>query len=302
MVLERIAVTGGSGLIGTAVIERLNEAGYHTISLDRDGRYRTSSEAAAEEAADEFYSVDLMDAGEVYGSLARSGADAVIHLGTITNPVCNPGYVTYGSNVMTSYHVLEAANELGMEAACLASSINVVGAGFQEQPMDVRYLPMDESHPLTPRDPYALGKHSMEVTADGFARLESNLRTISSVRFPTVETPAGLRERYAQQDRTIHGIRAAETPDRDVLFSYVALSDAADLVKRTIESDHTGHERFWAVASDTTAAVESEELSQEFYPDVERPRSLTEYESLISNDKAEEVLGWQPSVSWRDLQ
>lgn len=300
MDLKSVAVTGSQGLIGNEVVSTLNKNGYTTVGLDKSGRYRTSSETADAEEADEFYSVDLLDAGEVYGALARSGADGIVHLGTITNPVCNPGYVTYRSNVMTSYHVLEAAAELEMKSAVLPSSINVVGSGFQTDPMDVRYLPMNESHPLTPRDPYALGKHAMEVTADGIARLHGPLSTISSIRFPTVETDTGLRESFVRSDRSLSGIRNSDRPDRDVLFSYIHIDDATNLVRRALESDHQGHERFWAVADDTTAGVPNSKLIEQFYPDVEVRTQLDDYESLISNQKAKDLLDWAPQHSWRE--
>lgn len=84
---------------------------------------------------------------------------------------------------MSAYHVLEAAADLGLESVVLPSSINVMGAVFQEAPTDVRYLPVDEDHPLTPRDPYALGKQTTEAIGDGFGRRPAG-PTISSVRYP----------------------------------------------------------------------------------------------------------------------
>lgn len=292
MAIQTVAVTGGNGKIGRAILEHLGDHGYSTVNVSRGKR--------REDVSDEYRTTDLLDAGEVYGSLAASDADAVIHMGTIPAPTSHPGHVTYESNVMTSYHVLEAAAGLELEAACLASSINAMGSVYQEEPMEVDYLPVDEEHPVTPRDPYAVAKHALEVTADGFGRLDKAPSTISTLRYPWVATGDEITEEFAERDRTLSGLEDAyHHTTRDVLFSYLHLEDAADIARRAIEAEYEGHERFWAVAADTTAEVHSERLAEEYYPDAELRRPLEETESLIDIGKAREYLGWEPSHTWR---
>lgn len=291
MALETIAVTGGNGKIGKAILEHLNEHGYRTVNLARGKR--------REEVSDEYRTTDLLDAGKVYGSLAASEADAVIHMGTIPAPGGHPGYVVYESNVMSSYHILEAATELGLESACLASSINAVGSVYQDAPMEVFYLPVDEEHPLTPRDPYAVGKHALEVTADGFGRLP-DAPTISTLRYPWVATQEELTKTFAESNRTMEGLADAwHHTTRDTLFSYIHIEDGADIARRCVEANWKGHERFWAVASDTTADVHSDRLAKEYYPDAEVHKSFDEHETLIDIGKARNLLGWEPDRTWR---
>jgi nucleoside-diphosphate-sugar epimerase len=293
MSIDAIAVTGGNGRIGEAILRELNDHGYRTVNLARGSR--------RESVSDEYRTVDLLDAGEVYGGLARSDADAIVHMGTIPSPTNHPGYVTYRSNVMSTYHVLEAATELGLEAACLASSINAMGGAFQEAPAEVFYLPVDEDHPLTPRDPYAISKHVIETTADGFGRLEDAPATISSLRYPWVARGDELRERFADADRSLAGVAGSSHATRHDLFSYLHVDDAARVARLAVEADYTGHEVFWAVADDTTAAVDSDVLAAEFYPDAERRRALSGTEALVDTGKAERLLGWTPERTWREL-
>lgn len=291
MTLETIAVTGGNGRIGGAILEHLREHGYRTVNLDRGTR--------REEASDEYRTTELLDAGEVYGSLAACDADAVVHMGTIPAPGSHPGHVVYESNVVTSYHVLEAATELGLESVCLASSINAMGSVYQEAPMEVYYLPVDEEHPLTPRDPYAMAKQVLEVTADAFGR-RPDAPTISTLRYPWVATEEELTETFTEADRSMDGLKGAwHHTTRDVLFSYVHIEDAADIARRCVEADWDGHERFWAVAGDTTADVHSERLIEEFYPDAEIRESFDEHEALIDTGKARDLLGWESRRTWR---
>lgn len=292
MAIDTVAVTGGSGVIGSAIIEHLNEHGYRTLNLDqrRDDDDRR---------ADEFLRTDLLDAGEVYGSLARYDADAVVHMGTIKGPHENPGFVTYESNVMSTYHVLEAAMELGFEAACLASSIHAIGRDDQATSSEVDYLPVDEEHPAKPRNSYEFGKRVIEVTADGFGRLPDSPRTISTLRLPDVKPDEQVRA-MADDDRSLGAFREQCSPEDDPLFGYLHVADAASIARRAIEADFESHETFWAVAADTTAAAPTSELIEAFYPDAEIRFAPSGHEALISVDKARRMLDWEPARTWRD--
>lgn len=289
--MDAIAVTGGNGKIGEAILRELDEAGYRTVNVARGKR--------REEVSAEYRTTDLLDPGEVYGSLAAADADAVIHMGTIPHPESHPGFRVFESNAMSTYHVLEAATELGLDAVCLASSINVMGGVYQESPMEVRYLPVDESHPVTPRDPYAIGKHAIEVTADGFGRMPG-APPIASLRYPWVATGEELRETFAEAERTLE----ADLPDvggRDDLFSYLHIADGARVARLAVEADVEGHERFWVVADDTTMDTPTADLVERHFPDAEVRTRFEGHEAIVDASKARDLLGWTPEYSWRDL-
>lgn len=288
MSIETVAVAGGSGKIGREILDVLDGEGYRTVNLDRH--------PTEDRRADEFVRVDLLDAGQVASAFSQWDADAVIHMATVTSPNHDPGHVTFESNAMSTYHVLEAATELGLEAVVLPSSINVMGADFQSAPTDVRYLPVDEDHPLTPRDPYALGKQTTEALGDGFGR-RPDAPQVASLRYPWVATDERLRERIVETDRSLDAVRQR---GRSTLFSYLHVADAATIARRAVETDFDGHEAFWAVAADTNVDPPSERLAAECYPDAEVRGSLDGNESLISTDKARELLGWEPERSWRE--
>ena len=293
MDIGTVAVTGGNGWIGGRIIEHLNDHGYETVDIARGKR--------REEVSDTYLTTDLLDAGEVYGSLAAADPDALIHMGTIPHPLNHPGYVTFESNVMSTYHLLEAAGALGIDRVVVPSSINALGAAFQEALTDVRYLPVDEEHPRTPRDPYAISKHAIEVTADGFGRAADGPDSIASLRYPWVAGTDELRERLVETDRTIEtGDLRRPTGERNEFFSYVHVDDAAAIARRAVEVDLGGHEVFWAVAADTTMETETADLVDAFYADAEVRREFEGTEGLIDISKAGELLDWTPERSWRD--
>lgn len=290
--LQTIAVTGGNGILGKAVLSELDDTGYETVDIARGKR--------REEISDSYIRTDLLDAGNVYGALAESSADAIVHAGTIPAPGGNPGYEVYESNVMSTYHVLEAASALELESVCIASSINAMGAAYQDEPMDVRYLPVDEEHPLTPRDPYATSKHALEVTCDGFGRQDAAPQTISTIRYPWIATSEELADRFGEADRSLGGIGLEITGGRNELFSYIHINDAARATRKAIEADFDGHERFWAVGNDTTLDAPSETAAERFYPDAELRESLSEHQGLVDIEKARELLDWEPKRTWRE--
>lgn len=293
MSLDTVAVTGGNGKIGEALLEHLGDHGYRTVNVAR-GKQR-------EDASDEYRSTDLLDTGEVYGSLARSDVDGVIHMGTINRPTKHPGSTCYESNVMSSWNVLETAYELGLEAVVLPSSINVMGAAYQDAPIHVEYLPVDEDHPLTPRDPYAMAKHAIEVTGAGFGRLPDAPR-IAALRYPWVATAEELRDEFVENDRSLDALDDAwHHTTRPGIFSYIHVEDGVSIARRAVEADFDGFEAFWAVAGDTSASAQNEELVGKYFPDAEVREDLSGWKSLISVDKAREILDWEPQHSWTDL-
>lgn len=293
MSLSTIAVTGGNGKIGRAILEHLSEAGYETANVAR-GKQR-------EAVSDSYVTTDLLDAGETYGALAKVDADAVIHMGTIPNPYSHQAFRTYESNTMSAMHVLEASESLGLESCCLASSINAMGAEHQTRPPQVEYLPVDEAHPRTPDDIYGIAKHAMEVTADGFGRRPDSDLTISTLRYPWVPNDEEVVESFANADRSMDALRDDHPwSGRDVLFSYVHIDDATRLARKAVEADYDGHESFWAVAGDTTAGEPTEDVVGEFFPEAERRGSFEGYETLFDISKADQLLDWTPEHSWRD--
>jgi len=290
---ETVLVTGANGGVGSAAVRGFVEAGYRVVGIDLDD--------AADSAAAEHSTGDLLDPDFVDRTVAEVDPDAIVHLGTLPNPVGRPGHVTYRSNAMTTYHVLEAAANHEVDDVVVTSSINAMGASFQADPMEVEYLPVDEDHPLTPRDSYALGKRTIEIQADGFGRRGGPPESIVSVRYPWVGSLPLLREKLVETDRTLEGIaRHGGYATRNDLFAYIARPDAVRLLIRAVEADVEGHETVFAAAADSTMATPSETLAVECYPDADHG-DVSGTDALVDCSKARRLLGWEPRISWRDL-
>jgi len=165
--MARIAVTGGSGKAGRAVVADLADHGHEVTNID----------VAASPHPDEPTMIaDLTDLGQTLEAIA--GHVSVIHLAAIPAPNVLTDAETFRTNMMSTYNVLSAAATLGIDRVVCASSETLIGLPFErEQP---RYAPIDEEHPRLPESHYALSKLAGEVIADQFTRWHG--MTIVSLR------------------------------------------------------------------------------------------------------------------------
>ncbi|NNL96780.1 MAG: NAD(P)-dependent oxidoreductase [Acidimicrobiia bacterium] len=83
------------------------------------------------------------------------------------------------------------------------------------------------------------------------------------------------------------------------LWGYVDARDVAQATRLALEADTTGSDNFLVAAGDTCMKTSSAELMAAAYPDVPIRRELAEFETLLSVDKARDVLGYEPAHSWR---
>src|SRR4051794_13326388 len=101
----RIAVTGGSGLIGRGLIELGLRQGHALVNIDR-----TAPPAGTPAAEVPFRQADVTDYGAVERALR--GCEALVHLAAIPKPFDRPDHEVHNTNVVGSYNALRAAVEV----------------------------------------------------------------------------------------------------------------------------------------------------------------------------------------------
>ncbi|PWW04877.1 nucleoside-diphosphate-sugar epimerase [Paenibacillus cellulosilyticus] len=277
---KKVVVTGGSGMLGRWIVRHFVEQGYDVLNVD--------TRMPDEELCPTLI-VNLEDLGQTYGALA--GADAVVHMAAIPRAGMVPPEVTFRNNVMSTYNVLEAAAGLGIRKAVIASSESSYGICFAVNPLGPTYVPMDESHPQLPEDSYGLSKVVNEATADMFHR-RTGMQVVS-LRLGNVIPP----EWYERFPSFIH---KPEERDR-ILWSYIDTRDAAEACRLAIETDGLGSVAINLASDETSMDVKSRELMAARYPDVQDFRAPLEgFETLLNNEKAKKLLGWEPKYRWRE--
>ncbi|MDR6970921.1 NAD(P)-dependent oxidoreductase [Leifsonia shinshuensis] len=278
----RIAVTGGSGKLGRTVVRELRKTGDEVISLD-----------AAGERGPGFVRVDLTDFGQTIDAILgvndkHDGFDAIVHLAAIPAPGILSDVATFHNNIRVTYNVFQAARRAGIRNVVYASSETVLGLPFDVPPP---YIPVDEDYPARPESTYSLVKHLEEQMAIELVRWDPALKIVA-LRFSNVMDP----EDYAAFPSFDEDPRARKWN----LWGYIDARDGAQAIRRALEWDTTGFDRFIIAAADTVMSRPNDELVAEVFPGVPLKRDLGVNDTLLSIDKARRVLGYAPEHSWRD--
>ncbi|TME05187.1 MAG: NAD(P)-dependent oxidoreductase [Chloroflexi bacterium] len=274
--MKKIVVTGGSGKAGHATIKELVERDYDVLNVDL---------LPPRERLCPYLKTDLMELGQVFEVL--QGAGAVIHMGAIPAPDLQPPESIFRHNTLTTYNVFSAAVSLGLQKVVWASSETTLGLPFDR--VKPAYAPIDEGHPLYPESSYALSKVISEEMARQFNRW-SGIPFVG-LRFSNVMLPQDY-ERFPSfsKDPTLRKWN---------LWGYVDARDVGQSCRLALEADTTGAEVFIIAAADTVMNRPSRELLAEVFPGVPLRGEIGEFESLLSSEKARNVLGYRPQYSWR---
>jgi UDP-glucose 4-epimerase len=133
----RYVITGGSGYIGTRLVQHLAQRDeterivVADLNPPRSG-YRPKTA---------FERLDVRDREGVRDVLERAGADTLVHLAFILNPI-HDERLMYEIDVNGTQNVLDAASASGVRQVLVTSSSSAYGA-FPDNP-----VPLTEEHPV----------------------------------------------------------------------------------------------------------------------------------------------------------
>jgi len=280
----KILVTGGNGLTGRYIVDRLAQE--HLVEvldhrpLERPGILTHQG--------------DVLDLGALKSLTADCGA--VVHLAAIPHPLENPPEEVFHTNTMGTFNVLEAASHSGVPRLVFMSSESVLGVAFSNGLVKPEYLPVDEHHPLRPVDPYGISKLLGESLCESYSR-RGRLTTVC-LRPPWIWVP---------EEREI--LRYRELIDAphswaQTLWAYVHVFDVAEAVANAVTREFPAGfcgSCFLSAAHNWTGLA-TRELAERFYPRARLtdPARQGPY-SLLASHEAEKIIGFRPRYSYRDL-
>ena len=280
----KVIVTGGSGKAGAYVVQELMASGYEVTTTDlrlKDG------------LPGNFIKVDLMNSGEVYDAFAQVKPDFVCHVAANPSPGGDPRQTVFANNVLSTYHVMQVAGDLGVKRFVYASSEMATGWLTTDQ-LPPRFPFAEEDRVPTP-NAYALSKFLGEAISDSLCVRYPQMPVVS-LRINNVITPetyTWLEERRASYPNGGSGN----------FWSYIDARDVATAFKCAIEANTVGHEVFLIAAADTCLEVPLRQALQDRYGEVAVSRLAPdhgEHQSVFDCRKAERLLGWKPAHSWRN--
>lgn len=331
----RVLVTGGTGLVGKATIERLVAHGWDVRVIGIEPEFAA--------AGVEYAQCDILDFAAVREQ-AR-GCQSIIHLAAIPNPRQSPGHQVFEVNVAGTFNVFEAAAAEGIRRVVQASSINAIGCAWGTVDISPRYLPIDEDHPAFTTDPYSFSKQIVEDIGAYYWRRAGI--SGASLRFPAVIPVSRQSEGYWQgrermrdfldtfsalpadeQAARIAAVRQqavdfrgrhlmeyaapdggrfpnlddllwrAFTFDRFNYWAFIDERDSAQALEKALLADYEGSHPLFVNADHNFLGYDSMTLARLFFAEVrDWTRPLVGSESLVSIDKARALIGFMPEFA-----
>jgi UDP-glucose 4-epimerase len=275
--LKKVIVTGGSGLVGRYVVDELAQT-HDLVLWDLKNSHRSDLP---------FKKIDLLDERAVRAEMQQ--VDAIVHLAGIPHPLNDPAERVFRVNTQTTYNLLEAAAAIGVPKFVFMSSESTLGFAFCTTRMWPLAVPIDETHPLRPQDPYGLSKIASESACEGISR-RVGMRTVCLrapwVWVPEVQEIAFYIKLVAEYENWFKNC-----------WAFIHVKDVAQAILRAVEKDlPTLHERMFICADVNWTGRESRDLLKRFYPETENINTAwTGAASFISNRKAKELLGFVPT-------
>ena len=297
----RVLITGASGNLGAYIIRELMDQ--HELVL-----------FARKQPADEFSRFpwvqgDLNSFADCQRALV-GGIEAIQHIGAQPWPTDHPNLraqantqgipfdVTFKSNMLGVYNLMQAAMEAEVKTVIMAGSNCALGHGFRISgtPFPLENLPIDEEHPCYPEDSYSFTKRTGEDLLHSYTRaygIRTYVTRIAGI------CPLARRQEMAQNATEVTGWS-------DWLWCWVGSEDVARahrlLMEASMDSstDLPPHDVYYLNADDTSLLEPSRDVIAEFRPVlVPLAENLDGHQSFFSNEKLKRAVGWQHTTSWR---
>ncbi|AKH97417.1 SDR family oxidoreductase [Halanaeroarchaeum sulfurireducens] len=294
-------VTGVAGFIGSNLATELLDRGYSVRGVDNFETGRKSNlEALHSDDEFSFYEGDVRNA-EMMAELV-DGVDYLFHqaaVPSVPRSVDDPVTST-DANCTGTATVLNAARNADVDTAVVASSSSVYGSS--------ETLPKVETMPTNPESPYALSKYYTEKLAVQF----SDLYDIDTVAlryfniFGPRQDPNG--EYAAVIPKFINLMLEGERPviygDGEQSRDFTYIDNAVEANILAAEGDVTGEVCNVACGDRVTVneLVEmlNDLLGTELEPKYDPPRPGDVRHSHADISKAEELLGYDPEVDFKE--
>jgi UDP-glucose 4-epimerase len=290
----KIAILGGGGFIGSAVVDRLLADGHFLRIFERPQtaphRHQLINESV------EWLSGDFMSLHDVTRAVA--GVDAVLHLISTTLPNGSNDDMIYDveTNLVGTLQLLGAMVDQRVRKILFISS----GGTVYGNPI---YLPIDEKHPTEPRVSYGVTKLAIEK----YLLLYQQHYGVNA-KILRVANPYGERQRVTAAQGAV-GVFLSKAlrkqpievwGDGSVTRDYIHVRDVAEAFARAL--DYEGPNSVFNIGSGIGTSLSGliDTIEHVMGQTVERRylsgRSFDVPVSILDNTLARLELGWTPRI------
>jgi nucleoside-diphosphate-sugar epimerase len=299
--MEKMAVTGGAGFIGSNLAEHLISSGFSVTVIDNlsTGKEQNISGWSSEAGSRfQFLRMDINDTEELRRAFA--GVTYVFHLAAIPSvarSIENPAATEF-SNINGTLSVLTAARDAGVKRVVAASSSSIYG--------DEPNLPKREDRIGRCLSPYALSKFVTEEYCRLFFQLYG-LETIALRYFNVFGPRQDPNSHYAAvipkfSTRMIAGERPVVYGDGEQTRDFTFVANVVDANWRAATSPDVAGQAFNIGCGTRTSLNQLIErlnavLGTRIEPTYEPTRKGDVRDSLADVGKADRMLGYSPIIS-----
>lgn len=291
----KILITGGAGFIGSHVADLYIENGHEVAILDN---LSTGKKEFVNKLA-KFYQTDITNQADVKKVIEDFKPEIINHHAAhinVGNSVKDPQFDAQ-NNILGLLHLMEAAKNFGLKRVILAST---GGAMYGNNP-----TPSKEDMRADPLSPYGVSKRAGELYLNCYQELYG-IEYIS-LRYANVYGPrqnphgesgviAIFSEMLSKGKSPI--INGDGTHTRD----YIYVSDVAQANLLALNTEFTGVLNISTGKTTSTNEV-FDQVTKELDLDVEKKygpeRPGEQATSCLDYSKAQEILGWQPTVNFK---
>ena len=246
----RVLVTGGAGYIGSVVAAQLAAAGHEVTVLDD----LSTGYADAVPAGATFVKGTVRDCA---AEVLADGVDAVLHFAAkslVAESMAEPGKY-WSANLGGALALLDAMREIGVRTIVFSSTAAVYG--------EPERMPVTETDPTRPTNPYGASKLAVDTTLTEFARLYGfgavSLRYFNVAGAHQTGEGAWLGERHQPETHLIPAVLASvaagrpvrvfgddyNTPDGTCVRDFIHVTDLADAHMRALSACQPGRHRVY---------------------------------------------------------
>lgn len=313
-----VVVTGGSGYVGTHVIEQLLTQGYRVVATVRSSDAADRVRAAlAGLDLDQLTFVEAELTSDAGWDTAMAGATYVIHTASPFPPAqpANPDELIVPARD-GALRVLTAAQKAGVRRVVLTSSFAAVG--YSRNNLDVPFTENDWTDETGDHTPYVKSKTIAERAAWAYVAQPDVAVELSVINPVAIIGPVHGRD-FASSIGMVLMLTTGMMPGNPKLsFGIVDVRDVADLHIRAMTNPKAAGERFLAVSQSPVWVSEMASSLRRLTPEyagkvpkrtlpnwlvrlaAKRQPALASFTSelgkakLISHDKATQLLDWHP--------
>jgi len=289
-----VLVTGGTGFIGSNIVDGLIKKGHKVIVVDNlsTGKKENLNKNA------KFHQLDIRDQ-ELKEIFKENEITHVIHHAAqidVQHSIKDPLFDVQ-NNILGTINLLEMSREYGVEKIIYASSAAVYG--------EPDYLPVDEEHPIKAMSPYGITKH----TPEHYIKMYNELYDLKYTIFRYANAYGPRQDSKGEGGVVSIFVDKMVAEERPVIFGDGKQTrdfiHVYDIVKANLLALENDENILVNISTESRDSVNDLVdylnliLPYNLKAIYEEARKGDILHSSLANEKAEELLGWIPDYDFK---